>query len=91
MHHPLEEGWGVLKTEVHYLGNERPMFRFKSYFVLIPFGNLNVVITPMNIELGEECLIPQVFQGFSDIWQRVVIAHHPLVHFSIIHNDALFF
>ena len=49
------------------------MLHLERRLVLIPFCNSNIVVSPVNVELGEERLVPQIFQGFSDILSPPVL------------------
>ena len=91
MHHSLKEWRRIFKAKVHYLWNERSMFSFECCLILVFLCNSNIVVSSVNIELGEKCLVPQIFQGFSNIRQGVVVAYRPLIDFAVVHDDAFFF
>ena len=61
MHHPLEERRRIFKAEVYYLKNECFMLCLEGSLVLVLFCNPNIVIAPLDIKLGKECLVPQIF------------------------------
>ena len=90
MHHSLKEWGHVFKTKIHYLGNECSMFCLKGHLILVLLGDLDVVVSPTNVEFGEKRLIPQVLQGFSYIRQGVVVAYCPFIYFTVVHDDAFF-
>ena len=68
MHHPLKERGCVLETKVHDLWDEGSVLCFKSRFVLVLLCDSDVVVSPTDIELGEERLVSQILQSLSDIW-----------------------
>ena len=91
MHHSLKERRRVFKAEVHYLRNEHPMLHLKRRFVLVFLCDSNIIISPADIKLGEERLVPQILQGLLDIWQGVVVTYRPFVYFAVVHDDVFFF
>jgi hypothetical protein len=55
IHHRLEGGGCVCETEEHDHGFEEASIGFKGRFPLIIVTNTNVVISPANVQLREEC------------------------------------
>ena len=50
----------------------------------------DVVVSPSDIELWEECLISQVFESFSDVGKWIIVLDCPLINLMIVHNDTFF-
>ena len=53
IHYGLEDGWGVGEAKKHNLGLKKPLVGHKCHFPLIPFLDLDVVVSPPYIKLGE--------------------------------------
>jgi hypothetical protein len=51
MHGPLEEGRGVGEVEVHHSQYIGPLWGFECRFVLVFFGDTDVVIAPSDVKL----------------------------------------
>ena len=51
----------LIKAEVHYLRDECSMLHFKGGLIPVFLCDPNIVVASSNVELGKECLIPQVF------------------------------
>jgi hypothetical protein len=53
IHHCLEGGWRVMQAKEHYCRLKQSFTSFECSFPLVTFFESDVVISPMNIELGE--------------------------------------
>ena len=64
IHHRLKCGWWICKSEVHNIGFEEAEFRFEHHLVLIPFLDVNIVISPSDIKFSKDpgifCLSDQI-------------------------------
>ena len=49
IHHRLEGGWAIGKSEKHHQGLKQPSVSLKCYLPLIAFLDLNIVVAPSNI------------------------------------------
>src|ERR1700677_2850960 len=84
VHHCLECGGGVTKTEKHDRGFEEAMACFEGCFVLVPFFDTYIVIAPSHIQLGEYGCSPKIGEQVRDEGERVLVADCVLVETSII-------
>jgi len=53
VHHRLECAWGVCESKEHDAWFIEPQVHFKGPFPLISILDSNVVVSPMDVELGE--------------------------------------
>jgi len=60
VHHGLECCWGVGESEIHHGRFKESVSGFKRGFLLIPFMNLDVVVTPSDIEFCVYVCITEV-------------------------------
>ena len=54
VHGPLEERRGVGETEVHDSRYVGPLWGFEGRFVLVFFGDTDVVVAPPDVKFREE-------------------------------------
>ena len=52
--HCLKRGWRIGKSEVHDIRLEKSIFRFECCFVLVPFLDANIVVSPSDIEFRKD-------------------------------------
>ena len=52
--HCLERGWGVCKSEVHDIRFKEAVFHFERCLVLISFFDMDIVVSPSDVEFGED-------------------------------------
>ena len=68
VHKCLEHGWGIAKPEEHYCRFKESKGSDKRSLPLICFLNLDVVVPPTDIRLGEQGGILHVVDEFRDKW-----------------------
>ena len=66
IHHSLEGGWAVCETEEHYQRFEQSSIGPKGTFPLVTLVNVNVVVPPVNIQLGEVLGPMELINEFRD-------------------------
>ena len=86
----LEEGGSVAQSEVHYCGVIGSKACFYCGLIPIFWVDADVIISPTNIHLGEECLSLERFHGLPNTGDWVVIPLHPLVDLLVIKNWSEF-
>jgi len=55
IHHHLEGGWGIHKTEKHNCWFEEAFISDKCCFPFISSSNPNIVISPTYVEFSKQC------------------------------------
>ena len=60
VNHCLKHCWGVCKSEVHDIRFKEAVFRFERCLVLVSFFDTDIVVSPSDIELGED---PGIVRG----------------------------
>ena len=73
VHKGLECRWCVAKPKEHYCRFKKSQRGDKGSFPLVFFMNVDVVISPPDVEFCEEGGILHVVDEFRDEWQRVHI------------------
>ena len=73
IHECLECGWCVTKSEEHDGGFEEPHGGDESCFPLVFLPNANVVVSPADVELGEQGRLFHIIDQFWDKRKRVGI------------------
>ena len=68
VHKCLECRWGIAKPEEHYYGFKESKGSNKCSLPLIHLPNLDVVVPPTDIKLGEQGGIFHVIDEFRDKW-----------------------
>ena len=90
IHKPLECGGGVSHTEEHHHRFEEAFVSKEGTFPLVAILDTYVVITPTNVELGEEFGLFQFIYEVSDERERVGIMDGMLVEIPVILTGAEF-
>ena len=52
--HCLKCHWGICKSEVHDIRFKEAVFRFERCLMLVSFFDTDIVVSPSDIELGED-------------------------------------
>src|SRR6266850_2825269 len=89
-HGSLEECRCVAHPKVHDLRNVHSMVCLDGCFVPIFFGKADVVISMVNVKLGEQCLALEFFHCFSYSWHQIMVLYSPSIHPSIVDDDTFF-
>ena len=73
IYHGLEGGWAVREVEEHYQRFKQPLVGLKGTFPLITLMNANIVVPPVNIQLGEVFGSTKLIDELRDEGYRVAI------------------
>jgi hypothetical protein len=84
VHHGLECGGGVAKAEEYDQWFKATAIGNECGFPLVTFSNSHIVISPMNVKLGEDLGILDLINEFRDQWERVVILDSHAIEFPIV-------
>jgi len=71
IHHRLECGWAVGKTEEHDKGFEQSFIGDERCFPFITFLDPDVVISPSYVELGKIASAFQLINQLRDKWKGI--------------------
>ena len=67
VHKCLECGWGIAKAESHNCGFIQTQGCLESCFVFVAFPDMDVVISPSDIQLGK---VPGATQFVNEFWDK---------------------
>ena len=74
VHEGLEGGRSIAKSKAHDGGFEKSHGGDESSFPLIFLSDANVVVSPTNVEFGEQGGLLHVINEFGDQWKRIGIS-----------------
>ena len=66
VHKRLERQWGAAKSKKHHCWFEQSKGGDESSFPLVTFFNLNVVVSPLHVELSKEGELSKVIDEVGD-------------------------
>src|ERR1700722_19099092 len=75
VHHCLERCRGVAKAEEHNKGLKTSAIRDEGHFPFIALLDPNVVISPANVELGEDFRVLDLVYEFRDQGEGITVLH----------------
>ena len=84
VHECLKGRRGVAESKKHYSGFKETKRGDERCFPLIFLSDANVVITPSNIEFGEQCGVLHIIDQLRDEGERIPVADSVGVEISII-------
>ena len=84
IHECLKSGRSVTEPKKHYGGFEEAKRGDEHCFPLIFLSDANVVITPSNIEFGEQCRVLHVIDQLRDEGERIPVANSVGVEIPIV-------
>jgi hypothetical protein len=84
IHHGLEGGWGVGHPEEHHLWFEETVVRDERCFPLVSIVYLYVVISPADVELGEQTGSSDSCNELGDEWEWCGVSAGPFVELSVV-------
>src|SRR3984957_17950899 len=84
VHHCLERSRRVAKTEEHDKGFKTTAVRDEGCLPLISLLDPVVVISPANVELGEDFRVLDLVYEFRDQGKRITILHGQGIEFPIV-------
>ena len=84
VHEALEGGGGVGKSEEHYRGFKQSFMGDEGRFPLVAILDLYIVVSPPNIEFGEDLSVSQFIYEVGDKGKGVGVADGVLVDVAIV-------
>ena len=84
VHERLKSRRGVAEPKKHYGGFKKTERGDERCFPLIFLSDVDIVITPSNIEFGEQCGVLHVIDQLRDEGKRISVANSMGVEISII-------
>jgi hypothetical protein len=88
VHHSLEGGWRVSESEKHHQGFEKSAIHTKCCLPLIAFLHLDIVVTPLYIELHKVFRTVKLVDEFRNEGQGVPIFDHEGIQCSVVLHKA---
>src|SRR5258705_12413060 len=86
IHHGLEGGRGVTKTEKHDERFKHPTIGFEGGFPFIPFLDSNVIVPPMDIELTEDLCVFKFVRDIGNEWKGVLVLDREIIKLAVVLN-----
>jgi hypothetical protein len=84
IHHGLESGWTVSETEKHHQRFEKSSVGVECGLPLITFLDSDIVVTPMDIELGEVACASKTIDKVRNEWKRIDILDSLCIECAIV-------
>ena len=84
VHECLKRGWGIAKAKEHDSGFKEPHGGDEGRFPLVFLSNANVVISPMDVKLGEQGRLFHVVDQFRDEWEWIGISDGMGVEVTVV-------
>ena len=75
IHERLKGRRGVAEPKEHHSGFKETERSDEHCFPLVFLPDANIVITPANIKLGEQCRVLHVIDQLRDEWERIPVAN----------------
>ena len=84
VHECLKSQRGITETKEHYSGFKEAERSDECRFPLVFLLNANVVVAPLNIELGEQCGVLHIIDQLRDEGERIPVMNGVGVEITII-------
>ena len=84
IHERLKSRRSVTEPKEHYSGFKEAERSDERCFPLVFFPDANVIITPSNVKLGEQCRVLHIVDQFRDDRERIPVANSVGVEISIV-------
>ena len=84
IHESLECSGGVVKTEEHDCGFEEPLVGNESHLPPVSIFNVNIVVSPSNVELGKVLGIFELVNKVGDEGEGVCVTDGMFVQIAVI-------
>ena len=84
VHKPLEGGGGVGESEEHHGGFEEPLMGNEGGFPLVAVLDSYVVVSPPNIEFGEDLSVSQLIYEVGDEGKWVSVVDGVFINVTIV-------
>ncbi|SRR5260221_3043489 len=90
VHHSLEGGWGVSQAKEYNCWFKESVACFKGSLPFVSFLDVDVVISPLYIELPVPFFSQEAVDKVRDQGERVFVGNCPFIKISIILYWAVF-
>ena len=84
VHHGLECGRGVGQAEEHNCWLKESFAGFEGSFIFVAFFYTDIVISPVNVEFGEETFLCQIVNEFRNKGKWIFVGNCPFVQISVV-------
>src|SRR6266403_4203080 len=84
VHHCLERGWGISESKEHYSGLVESFVAFEGSFPFVSFFNVNIVVSPSYVKLGEPLFSHKFVNKFLDEGQWVRVPDGPFIDLLVV-------
>ena len=84
IHEHLKSRRGIAEPEEHYGGLKEAKRSDEHCFPLVFLLDANVVVSPTNIELGEQCRVLHIIDQLRDEGERIPIVNGVGVEISVV-------
>ena len=88
IHELLKDGKGIGKAKEHYGWFEESFMGNESSLPLVPIFDMDIVISPMNVELGENLCPLEFINKVGDEWEGVCIMDCVFINIAIVLTGA---
>ena|SRR5258708_28197868 len=90
VHHHLEGGWGVCKSEEHDCWLAEPFGCKEGCLPFISGFDVYVIVSPSDIKFYKQCASTQVIDGLGNERRDVAISLHPFIDRVIVLDGSQF-
>ena len=84
IHEPLKGGRGIGKTEEHYGRFEEFFMSDESGLPLVPIFDMDIVIPPADVKLGEDLCSLKFIDKIRDEWEGIGIMDSVFIEIAIV-------
>ena len=84
IHECLKSRRGITEPKEHYSGFKEAEMRDEHHFPLVFLSDVNVVIAPLNIKLGEQGRVLHIIDQLWDEGERISVVNSVGVEISIV-------
>jgi hypothetical protein len=84
VYHHLKHCRGVSETEEHHSGFEEALWGEEGSLPLISWLNSDVVVSPVNIKLGEKGAAAEVIDGLQDQGRDIAVLLRPFINRLVV-------
>jgi len=88
IHHSLEGGQTVGHSEEHHQGFEQASIGLEGHLPLVSRFDVDVVETPVDIQLGKVSSSTELGYEFGDQWKGVFVLDHHGIECMIVLNQS---
>jgi len=87
VHYSLEDSRAIGHPKEHYQEFEQASIGLEGHLPLVSGLNMDIVETPMDIQLGEVSSSAELGHEFRDQWERVFVLDRYEIEYAIVLNQ----